>query len=101
MGRRLWGVFLRSHDGQERLWKIWWLCGIPVAWFTSALLIAGEELRVAGHAVAADWLDVGRILLYALWARLAWQCAHNVGTWIWSPVSRGALSAGLVLMVLL
>jgi hypothetical protein len=101
MVRRIRESFLRSHDGQERLWKIWWLCGIPVAWLTSALLIAGEELRVAGHAVAADWLDVARILLYALWARLAWQCAHNVGAWIWSPVSRGALSAGLVLMVLL
>jgi len=101
MGRWMWGSILRSHDGQERLWKIWWLCGIPVAWLTSALLIAGDALREAGHPNTADWLDVSRILIYALWARLAWQCAHNVGAKIWLPVSRCALSAGLVLMVLL
>lgn len=101
MGRRMWETFLRSRDGRERLWKIWWLCGIPVAWLTSALLIAGEALRVAGHSNTADCLDVSRILIYALWARLAWQCAHNVGAKIWLPVSRCALSAGLVLMVLL
>lgn len=101
MRRRILESLLRSRDGRERLWKIWWLCGIPVAWMTSALLMAGEAARVAGHPSAADWLDVSRILLYALWAQLAWQCAHNVRTKIWSPVSRCALSAGLVLMVLL
>ena len=63
-----------------------------------------DRVRAAitrGKVMSDDWLDVCRILLYALWARLAWQCAHNVGAKFWSPVSRCALSAGLVLMVLL
>jgi hypothetical protein len=101
MGRQVWMSFLRSRDGQERLWKIWWLCGIPVAWLATVLLMCGEQLRTAGHPLIADWLDVARILLYALWAQLARQCAHNVAAKVWSPVSRCALIAGLVLMVLL
>ncbi len=100
MKRRILASLLRSRNGRERLWKIWWLCGLPVAWITSALVIGGEAARVAGHPVAADGLDVLRILVYTLWAQLAWQCAHNVETKIWSPVSRFALTAGLLLMVL-
>lgn len=100
MKRRILMSWLRSRDGRERLWKIWWLCGVPVAWATSALVIGAEAARVAQHPIAADWMDVLRILIYTLWAQLAWQCGHNVSTKIWSPLSRFALTAGLVLMIL-
>jgi len=91
---------MRSRDGRERLWKIWWLCGIPVAWVTSVLVIAAEAARNADHPVAGDWLDVLRLLVYILWAQLAWHCAHNVETRLWAPVARCALAAGFVLMLL-
>jgi len=79
---------------------IWWLCGTPVAWIASALVIAAETARVAAHPVAADWLDVVRILIYTMWARLAWLCAHKVESVVWQPLSRLALTAGFLLMVL-
>ena len=100
MKRRIWSAFARSHRGRERLWVIWWLCGTPVAWIASALVIAAEAARVAAHPVAADWLDVVRILIYTIWARLAWLCAHNVESVVWQPLSRLALTAGFLLMVL-
>ncbi len=100
MKRRILRSFLRSRDGRERLWKIWWICGIPVAWLTSALVIAAEAARMAEHPIAGDWLDVLRILIYAAWARLAWQCAHNAESGIWTPVVRTALVAGFAVMYL-
>ena len=100
MKRRMLASLARSQYGREQLWKIWWLCGIPVAWITSAMVIGGEAARVAEYPVAADWLDVLRILIYTAWARLAWLCAGNVELAAWSPVSRFALTAGLLLMVL-
>lgn len=100
MTKRLLQTFLRSHGGAEPLWKIWWICGIPVAWLTSALVIASEAARVADHPVAGDWLDVLRILIYVAWARLAWQCAHNAQAGIWTPVARCALAAGFIVMYL-
>ena len=33
---------------RERLWKIWWLRGVPVAWATSILIIAAAESRLEG-----------------------------------------------------
>jgi hypothetical protein len=100
MRKKLLQSFLRSRIGRERLWKIWWICGIPLAWATSALVIGAEAARVAGHPAAGDWLDVLRLLIYVTWAQLAWQCAHNVERRIWAPVSRFALTAGFVVMFL-
>jgi hypothetical protein len=100
MKKRFLRTFLRSRDGRERLWKVWWICGISVAWATSALVIGAETARVAGHPAAGDWFDVLRLLIYILWAQLAWHCAHNVDARIWAPVARCALTAGFALMIL-
>jgi hypothetical protein len=100
MKKRFLQAFLRSRDGRERLWKVWWICGLPVAWATSALVIGAEVARNGGHAATGDWLDVLRLLIYILWAQLAWQCAQNVDTKIWAPISRFALTAGFVVMFL-
>ena len=100
MKQQLLNTLLRSHSGRERLWRVWWLWGIPVAWLTSGLVIAAELSRVGGQLVLADWLDVGRLLIYCIWARLAWQCAHNVDAAVWTPMARLALGAGFVVMYL-
>jgi hypothetical protein len=101
MKKRLLQSFLRLRSGRERLWKVWWLCGIPVAWATSLLVIGAEAARTGGYPATGDGLDVVRLLMYILWAQLAWQCAHNVENRLWEPVSRFALTAGLVLTVML
>jgi hypothetical protein len=100
MRKHLVESFLHARSGRERLWKIWWLCGIPVAWATSALVVGAEAARVSGHHTGADWLDVFRLLIYLAWAQRAWRCAHNVEVRMWSPLSRCALTAGFAVMFL-
>lgn len=89
--------------GDERLWRVWWLLGIPVGLATSALTVGAELMRQAGPALGgwADLLDVVRLLVYLGWAQLAWRCSHNVEDWRWTSVSRCVISAGLVLQVML
>ena len=89
-----------AHAGEEKLWKIWWLWGIPVGWTASAFILFAEILRTAGHPGWADLLDVIRLLIYFGWARLAWRCSHNVSDGRWTLASRIALGAGCVPMVM-
>jgi hypothetical protein len=89
-----------TRAGGEKLWRVWWLWGIPVGWTVSGLIIVAEVARVAGHAGLGDLLDVMRLLVYFGWARLAWRCSHNVEDRRWTPVSRFALGAGLVSMAM-
>lgn len=86
--------------GGEKLWRVWWLWGIPVGWTVSGLIVFAEIARVAGFAGCGDLLDVVRLLVYFGWARLAWRCSHNVEDSRWTPVSRFALGAGLVFMAM-
>jgi hypothetical protein len=84
----------------QRLWTIWWLCGIPVAWATSGMIILAELIRNAGYWGWGDLIDVTRLLVYFSWARLAWRCSHNADDRRWMPVSRFALGVGLVSMAM-
>lgn len=105
MGKRLMSVLSamrragsRASRGDEKLWKVWWLAGILLAWITSALMIAAEHLRSLG-AWAWGWgdlCDVARLLVYLAWFRLAWRCSGNVQSVVWTQLARGALAAGLV-----
>lgn len=89
-----------ARAGGEKLWKVWWLWGIPVGWTVSGLIVCAEIARVAGLAGCGDLLDIARLLIYFSWARLAWRCAHNVRDRRWTPVSRFALGAGLFSMAM-
>jgi hypothetical protein len=86
----------RALHGNEKLWKVWWLFGVPVAWTTSALVIAAELSRDAGHSAWGDLLDLSRLAIYWLWLRVAWKCSRNVKDPRWAPLACAALSAGLV-----
>jgi hypothetical protein len=84
----------------EKLWKVWWLWGIPTAWAASALVLAAEELRVAGWHSTGSLLDVARLAVYWAWCRLAWQSSGNLGNTCCTLLSRSALATGLVATVL-
>jgi len=84
----------------EKLWRAWWLWGIPAAWAASALVIAAEKSRVAGFHATGDLLDVVRLAVYWYWCRLAWKCSGNVGNPLWTLLSKAALAAGLAVTVL-
>ena len=89
----------RALRGEERLWRVWWLGGIPVGCITGVLVLAAERLRATG-ASAWGWgdaCDVARLLVYLAWFLLAWRCSRNVENIAWTPLARGALLAGLVL----
>jgi len=88
----------RAFHGEERLWKVWWCAGIPVAWAYSALAFAAEDLRDLGTWAWGwgDACDAARLLVYLAWFRLAWRCSRNVQATAWTPLARGALAAGLV-----
>ncbi|MDB5810640.1 MAG: hypothetical protein JWN94_2762 [Betaproteobacteria bacterium] len=86
--------------GTERLWKVWWLIGIPVAWATSGMIIGAEMIRAAGYWNWGDLIDVARLVVYFGWARMAWRCSNNVENRRWTPVTRLALGAGFVSMAM-
>jgi len=88
----------RAANGEEKLWKVWWMAGIPLGWACSALVVIAEELRYADHHGWGNFLDLARLLIFFAWLRLAWRCSHNVGRPIWTPVARATLTAGLVCM---
>ena len=84
----------------SELWKVWWLWGVPVAWIATALVLAAEQFRLNGWASAGDLLDIARLAVYWFWCRLAWKCSSKVANPLWKLLSKGALSAGLVVTVL-
>ena len=90
----------RALNGEEKLWKIWCIGGIPVAWMTGALTAFAEDMRIAGAAGSGDLLDVVKLLIYFFWFRLAWRCSRNVGSRVWTPLSHLAAGTGLLLIVL-
>jgi len=83
-----------------KLWKIWWLCGIPVAIATSVLSTYAELTRVAGDMGRGDLLDAVKLLIYLAWCTLAWRCSRNVDHAVWTPLARVAIVAGLVAVVM-
>jgi hypothetical protein len=92
-------VLVRALRGEERSWKIWWVWGIPAGWTVSALTVGAEFARSGGNAGTGDAFDALRLLLYFIWFRPAWRCAHNVTNRLWEPLSRLALAAGWLFVV--
>lgn len=91
-----------AFQGEEKLWKVWWLAGIPVAWITSALVIGAERVRDLGTWAWGwgDACDAARLLVYLAWFMLAWRCSKNVQGRVWTPLARVALLSGLVVSVM-
>jgi hypothetical protein len=85
----------------QKLWQVWWLWGMPMAWAASALLIGAELARNAGQHSWGNLQDIARLALYWWWMRIAWACSGNVVNPLWSPLSRAALLLGLTANVLL
>ena len=71
-----------------------------MAWGTSALVLGAEAFRGEGLHGMGDLFDVARLAVYWSWCRLAWHASGNVGNPVWTPLSKVALAAGLVVNVL-
>ena len=89
-----------SLEAREKLWRVWWLWGIPVAWASTLLILLAELAHGSGWGTLGGVLDVARLLVYWQWLRFAWRCARNVANPLWTPVARGLLAGGLVVHAL-
>jgi hypothetical protein len=70
-----------------------------MAWATSALVLAAEQLRIAEWHGTGNLLDVARLAVYWFWCRMAWRCSANARNPAWKLLSKAALAAGFVLTV--
>jgi uncharacterized BrkB/YihY/UPF0761 family membrane protein len=73
---------------------------VPLVGALHLLSRASEDAWLAGHPGLANLLAAARIALYWAWFLAVWKCARNVANPLWTPAARGALIAGLVLVVL-
>ncbi len=90
----------RASNGEEKLWKVWWIAGIPLGWASSALAVIAEDVRLVDHPGWGNSLDLVRFLVFFAWLRLAWRCSHNVERPIWTPLAQATLSAGFLCMAM-
>ena len=88
--------FRRALAGEERLWKIWWLGGIPVALSATALTLAAEFARVDGYHRSGDFVDLLKLLVYAAWLTAAWRSAENTTHFPSRLAGRLAVAAGVL-----
>ncbi len=88
---------MKALTDEDKLWKAWWIAGIPLAWLVTGLVLLAEGAHSAGYRGAGDMLDVTQFLIYFAWFRLAWRASREIGHSAWRPVAQGVLAAGLVL----
>lgn len=86
----------RFLSGEEKLWKTWWLWGVPVALSATAFTLGAEFLRHDGHPRWGDLLDVLKLLVYAAWLTAAWRSAENTTHFPSRLAARIAVAAGVV-----
>ena len=61
--RRLERFLSSAAGGKEKLWRVWWMAGIPLGWTLSALLICAEDLRDGGYHGWGNFFDLARLLV--------------------------------------
>lgn len=82
-------MFKRAWNGEEPLWKVWWLIGVPL----NLLLI--PLVAVLATPKMPTPLYFGALALYLpaffAWIRAAWLCAPNVEHRVWMVLARVVL----------
>ncbi|NTX29799.1 hypothetical protein HT746_22195 [Burkholderia pyrrocinia] len=82
-------TFKNAWHGEERLWKVWWLIGVPLNLLFIPLLVL-----IMGPAYPAP-LRLAAFIIYIVpfcaWMRCAWMCAPNVEKHIWTILARAVI----------
>lgn len=78
-------MLLKAWRGEERLWKVWWLIGLPVRFVEQYLSrrVHTFDPTPAEMAVIALFVVIGIV-----WAYCAWRCSPNVSHPFWKFVAR-------------
>jgi len=84
----------RAHVGKERLWRVWWQWGIPLAALANGLNVVAEVFRESEHPAVGDAVDVLKLLFFLAWCRLAWRCAQNAQRPLWGRLARLTILLG-------
>ncbi|MFC5427220.1 hypothetical protein ACFPTO_00085 [Paraburkholderia denitrificans] len=82
----------RVWAGQERLWKVWWLVGVPlwivleIIWI---LLLNRQKNGLFDVRSPGYWLPaIVGVALWILWLIAAWRSSPNVVNQMWKWVAR-------------
>ena len=90
------GILARAWRGEERLWKVWWYIGAPIAVLDKAVSVAISARLVLGHPVLSLAATSALLIAYLAWCVMAWNCAPNVNKAIWTPIARIVITLGLL-----
>lgn len=89
--------FVRAWNGEEKLWKVWWLVGSPIFILGALLSVWFEDLTIVGTPLARllplGFLSV--LVAYIAWCNMAWSCAKNVGSNVWTVFAKILIVLGL------
>jgi len=94
------GFFKRAWKGEEKLWKVWWLFGVPLN-IVSTIIEKMSDMKSPpmpmGILVALLFV---MFALWVYWCIAAWRCAPNVETKSWAYIARGLIVVSIILTVL-
>ena len=82
----------KALRGEARLWKAWWLAGLPVVALAYGLGVAAESFRHDEAHFTGAMIDTLKFLLCLFWLRVAWRCSDNVDHRIWSHIGRWTMA---------
>jgi hypothetical protein len=97
-------MLLKVWRGEERLWKVFWLLGVPlnVAWWTFYVDLWSRGLAPESFLLVSIWFWPVLLIalavyaaLYFAWCTVAWRCAGNVEHRVWTVVARLLVGVGL------
>ncbi|RDU95244.1 hypothetical protein [Trinickia dinghuensis] len=87
-------IFRKAWRGEERLWIVWWLIGIPQSAVLALLYL--NVLHKTPRSAAYIPALIFYIVVYFAWVRMAWLCAPNVERGIWTAVSYVMIVLGVL-----
>lgn len=99
MGIEQMNFLRRAWVGEERLWKVWWLLGMPLNVVTAVFSVWAEEPSVAATPASALVTLVGFFVIaaaYFAWCNMAWSCAKNVDNKAWTNIVKVFIVLGLL-----
>jgi hypothetical protein len=89
------GYWARAWWGEERLWKVWWLLGLPLGIATRIFNVAGIKYLEGNPAlIVVGWAIF--LAAYFAWCGIVWRCAPNVQNMLWKYIARIIIVIGLL-----
>jgi len=93
------GFFKRAWKGEEKLWKVWWLFGVPLN-IVSKILQKMSEMAPPPIPIQVIWLLLlCAFVLWVYWCIAVWRCAPNVETKSWTYVARALVVVSILLAI--